>query len=98
MKVDLQVSELEIRFILQATFYDLNDKLTYSINESSMTVTDNSLQNLVGKKPFKIDGDKVRLNFDVQDASMKGMFVFNVQVTSLGQFFTVLITSKEMSQ
>jgi hypothetical protein len=86
MKVVLQFSELEIHFILQAIFYDLNDKLTYSIVDNSMEVTDNSLQNLVDKNPFKITGDELLLNFNVQDATIKGMFLFKVRVTNLGQF------------
>jgi len=86
MKVVLQVSELEIRFILQATSFDLNDVLTFSINDTSMTVTDGSLQHLVGTNPFKISGDRLLLNFNFQDASMRGMFKFNVQMTNLGQF------------
>lgn len=86
MKVLLQVSELEIRFLLQATFFDLNDKLTYKIIDNSMNVTDNSLQHLVGSNPFKLDGDQLRLDFNVQDLSLKGMFIFNVLVKSLGQF------------
>jgi len=71
---------------LSATFYDLDDKLTYNIIENSMNVTDNSLQHLVGRKPFKITEDQLQLNFDVQDASMRGMFVFKVQVINLGSF------------
>jgi hypothetical protein len=86
MKVVLQVSELEIHFILQATSYDLNDVLTYSIIDNSMSVTDNSLQYLVGRNPFKISGDQLQLNFEVQDSYMRGMFIFNVLVTNLGQF------------
>ena len=85
-EVLLQVYELEMRLILQATSYDLNDKLTYSIIDNSMNVTDNSLQHLVGRDPFKINDDQLRLNFDVQDASMRGTFVFKVLVTNLGKF------------
>jgi len=86
MNVILQVCELEIRFLLQATFYDLNDKLTYNIIDNSMSVTDDTLQNLVGRNPFKITGDQLQVNFDVQDASMRGIFVFKVQVINLGQY------------
>jgi hypothetical protein len=86
MKIILQASELEIFFILQAVSFDLNDKLTYSIIDKSMNVTDVSLQHLVGKNPFKINDDQLQLNFDVQDSSMKGMFFFKVLVTNLGQF------------
>ena len=86
MKIIFQASELEIIFILQAVSFDLNDKLTYSIIENSMTVTDSSLQHLVGRNPFKMNGDELRLNFDVQDSSMRGMFLFKSLVTNLGQF------------
>jgi GH43 family beta-xylosidase len=86
MKVVLQVYELEIHFTLQATFYDLNDKLTYSIIDNSMSVTDDSLQYMEDRNPFKISGDQLQLNFDVQDSNMRGMFVFNVLVKNLGQF------------
>jgi hypothetical protein len=86
MKVILQVSELEIRFILQAAFFDLNDTLTYYINDASMSATDSSLQHWVGNKPFKMSGDQLQLNFNVQDASMRGMFVFKVLVANSGQF------------
>ena len=80
------VSELENCFILQATSYDLNKQLTYHINENSMSVSHSSLQHLIGRNPFKIDGDQLRLNFDVQDAAMKGIFTFKVEVTNSGQF------------
>jgi hypothetical protein len=86
MKVVLLVSELEIRFILQASFYDLNDQLTYSIVANSMNVTDSSLQNWVDRNPFKIAGDQLQLNFNVEDAALRGMFIFKVLVTNLGQF------------
>jgi len=82
----LQIYELEIRFLLQATFYDLDDKLTYNIIDNSMSVTDNTLQHLVDKNPFKITGDQLQLTIDVQDASMRGMFLFKVQVINLGQY------------
>jgi hypothetical protein len=72
-----------------ATSFDLNDVLTFSINDTSMTVTDGSLQHLVGTNPFKISGDRLLLNFNFQDASMRGMFKFNVQMTNLGGFIAV---------
>ena len=52
-----------------------------------MTVNDNSLQNLVDKNPFVITGDELQLNFDFQDAAMKGIFSFEIQVKNKGQFF-----------
>jgi len=33
-----------------------------------------------------MNGDELRLNFDVQDSSMRGMFLFKSLVTNLGQF------------
>jgi len=51
-----------------------------------MNVTDKSLEHLVGRTPFKMNGDELRLNFDVQDSSMRGMFLFKSLVTNLGQF------------
>jgi hypothetical protein len=86
MKVILQISELEIRFILQASSYDLDDELTYSIVPNSMNVTDSSLQNWVNRNPFKISGDQLQLNFNVEDSALRGMFSFKVLVTNLGQF------------
>jgi hypothetical protein len=86
MKEVLKVSELEINFILQATFYDLDDVLTYYIIDNSMTVTDSSLQHLLGKNPFRMTGEQLRLNFDMRDDSMRGMFLFNVLVMNSGQY------------
>jgi hypothetical protein len=86
MTAVLLVTELEIYFILQARFLDLNDTLTFKILEDTMNATDDSLKHLVGRSPFKISIDQLQLNFDVQDATMRGMFIFKVQVINLGQF------------
>jgi len=72
-----------------ATSYDLNKELTYHINENSMSVSHGSLQHLIGRNPFKIDGNQLRLNFDVQDAAMKGIFTFKVEVTNSGSLTDV---------
>lgn len=70
-----------------ATSFDLNDALTYTIIESSMDVTDDSLETVAGNNPFRINDDKLLLNFNFRDATLRGMFVFKVQVTNKG-FFT----------
>jgi len=72
-----------------ATSYDLNKQLTYHIIENSMTVSHSSLQHLIGRNPFYIDGDQLRLNFEVQDAAMQGIFTFKVQVINLGNLTDV---------
>jgi hypothetical protein len=87
MKVVLQISKLEIRFNLQATSFDLDDVLTFTIIDGSMSVTDSSLNYLVDKKPFKINNYTLLLNFDFQDSSLKGTFKFKIQTKNLGQFF-----------
>jgi hypothetical protein len=83
-KMLLQVSELEIYFLLQATDEDLDDELTYTIVADSMSVTDNSLQNWVDRNPFKISGGNLQLNFNVEDNSLRGIFKFEVRVTDKG--------------
>jgi hypothetical protein len=85
MKVALLVTEIEIRFILQAISLDLNDELTYSIVAGTMSATHSSIQHLVDRNPFFITNNELKLNFDVQE-NMEGMFTFHVQVINLGQF------------
>ena len=88
MKRGVQVFGLEIYlFLFQATDNDLGDELTYQIVPNSMTVTDSTLQNLVDTNPFKVTTDSLRLNIDVQDTSLRGMFTFTVQVSDKGWFF-----------
>jgi hypothetical protein len=69
---------------MQATDEDLDDQLTYHIVAESMDVTDSTLDYLIGRDPFKINGDKLQLGFEVQDTSLRGMFTFDVQVSDKG--------------
>lgn len=84
-----KVTDLVTTFV--ATSYDLNKLLSYHIIENSMNVSHNSLQHLIGRSPFNIAGDQLRLNFDVQDAAMRGIFTFNVQVINLGYLTDVAV-------
>ncbi|PNF25389.1 hypothetical protein B7P43_G09776 [Cryptotermes secundus] len=71
----------DIVTIFSVTDDDLDDSHTYTIVESTMDVTDSSLDYLKDKTPFSIKGDTLVLNFDVQDSSLKGLFKFNVEVS-----------------
>jgi hypothetical protein len=73
-------------FALQATDEDLNDDLEYKIIEETMEVTDDSLNYWMEQNPFVITGNTLKLNFDVQDSSLKGLFKFNVEVSDNGLF------------
>jgi hypothetical protein len=63
-----------------------------------MTVTDSSLENLMKRNPFQIVDSDLQLTVDVEDYTLKGIFKFDVQVTDLGQFFTVLVSCKNTRQ
>lgn len=83
-------------FLFQATDEDLGDELTYQIVPDSMSATDSSLESLVSRNPFKVTANSLRLNIDVQDTSLRGMFTFTVQVSDKGWFvFTILVTYKK---
>jgi hypothetical protein len=69
---------------LQVTDEDLDDEHSYSIIDSTMEVSDSSLDYLKEKSPFIIREDTLVLNFDVQDSSLKGLFKFGVEVSDKG--------------
>jgi len=68
---------------LRADDPDLNDPLTYRINEDSIRPSDPSLESI--QDPFLIDeNNEIRITFQANEV-MKGYFTFSVTVTDTGE-------------